>query len=197
MRTGATALALGATVLVHACIGWWLMGLREDRLPRPTPALRIVWIERPAPPAPLPTVVEPGGASPATLASSSPPAAPREALQAVEVASPSGAADASRLPHAADLLEQAARWAQAQSPATDFAHDPLRRRTRDATQGRFAMRDPVSAQDVVRGIGQLLGGPGYSETPCPQIRRNIANAGNGSDPALAAEEIRRLQRFCL
>ena len=93
------------------------------------------------------------------------------------------------------LLEQAGEWARPQAPAADFAHDPLRRRSPPTADGRFAMRDPVSVEDVVIAVGKLFGG-GPSD-PCPRIRRNIANLGTGGDAELTAEELRRLQQYCL
>ena len=196
LRTTTTGIALALTILVHAGLAWWLLGLRETASKAESKALAVVWIERPAPAPPaamdvLDVAIARPDAPPPTLA---PPR--RDALQAVEIdAAPVDAE--TRLPTAADLLAQVGQWARDQAPAADFAHDPLRRRVAPRAEGRFAMRRSISPEDVVKGIGQLLGGAGYTETPCPQIRRNIANLGIGGDAELAAEEIRRLQQHCL
>ncbi|MCD9007726.1 hypothetical protein LDO31_16090 [Luteimonas sp. XNQY3] len=193
-RSRTAAIALGATVLVHAGIAWWLLGLRQTALSRETDALVVTWIDRPellidiAVPAPTPPV--------RATAAMPPPARAHSVLQAVDVETPSAAADAP-LPTAAALLEQAGDWARQQVPAVEFSHDPLRRRAQPIADGRFAMRRSITPADVARGIGQLFGGAGYTQDPCPQIRRNIANLGTGGDAELRAEEIRRLQQFCL
>jgi len=193
-RDRTAGIALGATVLVQAGIAWWLLGLTAHTPPRGPAALAVTWIERPALlPSPLQPLAQP--IKPAPVAATT-AAKPRSTLQAV-VRDPLPAVPDALLPTAADLLQQAGDWARTQAPAADFSHDPLRQRPGPRGDGRFAMRRQVSPEDVVKGIGQLLGGPGYSEDPCPQIRRNIANAASGADPALAAEEVRRLQRFCL
>lgn len=200
-RAKTAGIALAATVLLHAGLAWWLWSLRSPPPVHTPAALTVAWIDRVPPPSPR-ADLSPVPAS--RTAAARPPAnsrerSPRGALQAVVVA-PSSADSAppvASAPGAAELLEQAGAWARSQTPAVDFAHDSLRHRVSPTPDGRFAMRRGVSPEDVVRGIGQLLGGAGYTTDPCPQIRRNIANAGNGDDPALAAEEVRRLQRFCL
>lgn len=194
-RTSNARIALVATVLVHAGIGWWLLGLREaPSSAGATVALQVAWIERrplpppPSAPLPPPTVPEPDlRPRPAT-----PPTA--RPLQAVEMPPSEDATGAAR-PGAATLLDQASDWARSQAAPVDFAPDPLRQRAPPRRDGRFAMREPVSTEDVLIAIGQLFGG-GPTD-PCPQIRRNLANLGTGGDAELRSEEIRRLQQFCL
>ncbi|MCD9098690.1 hypothetical protein LU699_11410 [Luteimonas fraxinea] len=197
MRNGTVSIALAATVLVHVGIAWWLLTLRQTSPARETDALTVTWIERPVPVLPPPT--PPPSPVPATSNTATPlPArAPRSsALQAVEVERPS-IEDAAPLPTASALLEQAGDWARQQAPAADFAHDPLRRRPPPSVDGRFAMRRSITPEDIAKGIGQLFGGAGYTQDPCPQIRRNIANLGTGGDAELTSEELRRLQQYCL
>ncbi|MCD9127422.1 hypothetical protein [Luteimonas fraxinea] len=195
MRSGTVSIALAATVLVHVGIAWWLLTLRQTSPARESDALTVTWIERPVPvlPPPLsPPVSVPATTDPATPSSAR---APRSsALQAVELATQS-IDDEVSLPTASALLEQAGEWARQQAPAADFSRDPLQHRPPPAADGRFAMRDPVSVEDVVIAVGKLFGG-GPSD-PCPRIRRNIANLGTGGDAELTAEEIRRLQQYCL
>lgn len=197
VRKGAVSIALAATVLVHIGIACWLLALRQTVPDRETDALTVTWIERPVPVLPPPN--PPPAAVRATSGTATPPPAraPRSsALQAVEVESPS-IDDTAPLPTATALLEQAGDWARQQAPAADFAHDPLRRRPPPTSDGRFAMRRSLSPEDIAKGIGQLFGGAGYTQDPCPQIRRNIANLGTGGDAELTSEELRRLQQYCL
>ncbi|MEF3082427.1 hypothetical protein V3391_09435 [Luteimonas sp. SMYT11W] len=195
MRKGAVGVALAATVLVHVGVAWWLLGLRRPAPDRVADALTVIWIERPLPIVP-PPAPQPAPA-PTTSGFTTPlPARARrnDALQAVDVTRPS-IDDAAPLPTAAALLEQAGDWARQQAPAADFSRDPLQHRPMPAADGRFAMREPVSVEDVVIAVGKLFGG-GPSD-PCPRIRRNIANLGTGGDAELISEEIRRLQQACL
>ncbi|MET0327169.1 MAG: hypothetical protein ABW163_00210 [Luteimonas sp.] len=195
MRKGAVGVALAATVLVHVGVAWWLLGLRQPAPDRVADALTVIWIERPLPIVP-PPAPQPAPA-PTTSGFTTPlPARARrnDALQAVDVTRPS-IDDAAPLPTVAALLEQAGDWARQQAPAADFSRDPLQHRPMPAADGRFAMREPVSVEDVVIAVGKLFGG-GPSD-PCPRIRRNIANLGTGGDAELISEEIRRLQQACL
>lgn len=195
MRKGAVGVALAATVLVHGGVAWWLLGLRQPAPARVADALTVIWIERQLPVVP-PPAPQPAPA-PTTSGFTTPPRARArrdDALQAVDVTRPS-IDDAAPLPTAAALLEQAGDWARQQAPAADFSRDPLRHRPMPAADGRFAMREPVSVEDVVIAVGKLFGG-GPSD-PCPRIRRNIANLGTGGDAELISEEIRRLQQACL
>ncbi|MCD9029369.1 hypothetical protein LDO26_14315 [Luteimonas sp. BDR2-5] len=187
--------ALLATLLLHGLALWWLWQQRDRAdTSRAATALQVIWIERPvagppvpASPAPATAAVEAAAAPHRPVSVPTPAPAPR-ALQAVEIPAPP--TDAS--PSAPSLHEQAREWVRAQAPANDFAPDPLRHRPPPAADGRFAMREPLSPQDVVNGIGALLFGGGPTD-PCPQIRHNIASG----DQAMVAEEIRRLQQFCL
>lgn len=194
-RTGLTAL-LGM-VAMHSAALWWL--LQTSDLPVEPPAetaLQVVWIERPLAPLPPPSPVAapPNAATPAppsTARAGTPPR--RAALQAVELAPPASDDTTAATP-ARSLQEQAGDWARRQAPAVDFMPDPLRHRPAPVRGGRFAMRDPLSAEDVVLAVGRLFGG-GPSD-PCPRIRDNIANLSDGGDRALIAEELRRLRQFC-
>ena len=189
-------IALGGTLLVHVALGVWLSRLTADDAPatRPDPALQVVWVDASIPPSsdapaaplsPRRTPTAPGVAP-------RPPPRRAPALQAVDVASPA-AADAP--PSRPSLQDQARALARSAAPVGGFDPDPLRHRPPPRADGRFAMRDPLSAQDVVNGIGALFGG-GPSD-PCPRIRQHLANADMGAGRALAAEELERLRRHCL
>lgn len=194
LRNRTTGIALGATVLVHAGIAWWLLGLRQTPPPRAASAFEVTWIERPAP-AVQPRPAVPAAAQP-PVGRPLPAPTPARSLQAVELDAPPIQAPGP-LPDTASLLEQAGAWAREQSPAADFSRDPLRHRPAPSADGRFAMRRSITPADIAHGIGQLFGGAGYTQDPCPQIRRNIADLGTGGDAELRAEEVRRLQQFCL
>lgn len=194
-RHSGAYIALLATLLVHAGIGWWLLGLRiAPTSESATVTLQVVWIDRPSPAPVSSPVLSPSAApAPTSRARVEPPLKDRP-LRAVEIPAPEGM-PATAGPDAAALLEQASDWARSQGPAVDFAHDPLRQRAPPRRDGSFAMREPVSTEDVLIAIGQLFGG-GPSD-PCPQIRRNLANLGTGGNTELRSEEIRRLQQYCL
>lgn len=187
-------IALGGTLIVHGVLGVWLLRLPHEAAPAmPDVALQVIWIDAAVPPpqaqmpAPPPIAVTPPVAPPR------PPERPRPALQAVEVAAPAPAS-AAQAPRPS-LQDQARALARDAAAPGGFDPDPLRHRPAPRADGRFAMRDPLSAQDVVNGIGALFGG-GPSD-PCPRIRQNLANANMGAGRELAEEEIRRLRRNCL
>ncbi|MBB3345327.1 hypothetical protein [Luteimonas sp. RC10] len=194
-RTGAIAAAL--TLACHlAALAWLRSGPAGPHAPRPDDRpLQVVWIA-PEPatapgvaPSPAPRVAQ----APSLRSGPSTAPTPRPGLTAVEIA-PAATPDVE--PSAAPLHAQARAWARAQAAPVDFVPDPLRHRAPPRPDGTFAMRAPISAQDVVEGIGALVFGGGPTD-PCPQIRRNLANADLGAGRALAEEELHRLQRDCL
>ncbi|MEN5059356.1 hypothetical protein [Luteimonas sp. TWI1416] len=193
-RTG--GIAAGLTLACHlAVLAWLLSGSVEPRKPRTDDRrLQVIWVD-PVPPAVSVVPAPVSGAAQAPLVRSGPSttATPRSSLTAVEIA-PAAPADAPA--PATSLHAQARAWARAQTAPVDFIPDPLRHRAPPRPDGAFAMRAPISAQDVVEGIGALVFGGGPTD-PCPQIRRNLANADLGAGRALAEEELHRLQRDCL
>lgn len=58
------------------------------------------------------------------------------------------------------------------------------------------MRQALGPADIVAGIGQLFGGPGYEADPCPRIRRNITRLSIDGNSRLPEEEFRRNRRLC-
>ncbi|ASR42661.1 hypothetical protein BEN78_03875 [Xanthomonas citri pv. mangiferaeindicae] len=194
-RTGAIAAAL--TLACHLVVLAWLRsGPVGPHAPRADDRpLQVVWLD--PEPATAPGVAPPPASrvAPAPSVPSGPSTAPtpRSSLTAVEIA-PAATPDVE--PSAAPLHAQARAWARAQTAPVDFAPDPLRHRAPPRPDDSFAMRAPISAQDVVEGIGALVFGGGPTD-PCPQIRRNLANADLGAGRALAEEELHRLQRDCL
>ncbi|MDO5505044.1 MAG: hypothetical protein Q4F49_01950 [Pseudoxanthomonas suwonensis] len=78
-------------------------------------------------------------------------------------------------PSSAELLLQARDAALAGDAGADFHQDPLADRPSahaHVADGRFTMRQRLSAADVVAGAGQMLFGG--SPDPCPEIRADIA-----------------------
>lgn len=197
-RAHTRTVALGATLMVHLALGVGLWRLTGDA-PHPArsaPAMQVVWIDAPNPPPPVASVTaapqSPRMPASASRASPPPSRQRRPALQAVDVTAPM-VVDAPRT--RPSLQDQASALARSAAPAGSFAPDPLRHRPPPRADGRFAMHGPVSAQDVVNGIGALFGG-GPSD-PCPRIREHLANADMGAGRAMANEEIERLRRNCL
>ena len=190
--------ALGATLLVHLALGVGLWRLTADALHpgQSAPVMQVVWIDAPSPPPPVASVTAAPQSPPmpSSVSRTSPPPAGqrRPALQAVDVTAPT-VVDAP--PTRPSLQDQASALARSAAPVGSFAPDPLRHRPPPRADGRFAMHGPVSAQEVVHGIGALFGG-GPSD-PCPRIREHLANADMGAGRALANEEIERLRRNCL
>lgn len=186
--------ALGVAV-VFAVAAWVL--LKRAPLPPPQraePALDVVWIERlPSPPPPprpaLPVPPRERAVAARSLLAEA-PHPPREAP------APKAAADGER-PAAVAPIDQVRDWARQQAPSADFAPDPLRKRLRtQRTAERFRWSPPPAPADVVRAIGTLVGGPGYTTDPCPQVRENIARLSTGGHEALLQEELRRQAAFC-
>lgn len=187
-----------AAVLIHGVAAWWLLDGEPAPPAPPDVAIQVHWIEPAIPsPAPAPT------ATPRSRDDARPPpvaSTHRNDAAPVQAAAPAAAssADAARqqgLPDARMLLDQARDWAAAQAPAATFAPDPLRPSPRtDAAPERFHISPPLTAADVVAGIGQLLSGPGYESDPCPSIRRNVARLAPAGDSELLQEELRRLRQ---
>lgn len=192
-RDRSLMIAATVTLLAHAGLAVWLLQLQDEASPaRAGRALEVVWLD----PPPLPLQSPRPDRKAATVTPQSPAHATRPpastALQAVELPARSPT-DASA--PMTSLQEQARQFARGQLPADTFERDLLRHRPAARADGRFAMPEPISAEDVVIAIGQLFGG-GPTD-PCPRIRNNLANADMGTGRELAEEELRRLRRNCL
>ncbi len=189
------AWAVLGVAVVFATAGWMLL----KRVPPPPPerrdvALDVTWIDRaPSPPPPsLPATPLPPLERAAAMR-------PRRARAQV----PPGKAPAAAAPTVGDrpltvvATDQAREWARQQAPSSDFAPDPLRRRLRtEPTRERFRWSPPPAPADVVRAIGTLVGGAGYTTDPCPQVRENIARLSTGGHEDLLQEELRRQAALC-
>ncbi|WP_407352949.1 hypothetical protein [Luteimonas sp. R10] len=193
--TGDRALCMILMVALHLALVWWWTRTPPQQQRLPETALRVHWIERPPPAATAAPAAPPPTPSPTVAGTPS-----RRALTMTAVEPPPASAPVERgnpPPSARDLLEQGRRWADAQAGGHDFRPDPLRPVNPAArAPDRFRMRPPPSPAAVVESIGRLLGGPGYTTDPCPQIRRNLAHLAPGGDGELLQEELRRLRQLC-
>lgn len=72
-----------------------------------------------------------------------------------------------------------------------------------ASPERFQMRTPVTARQIVRDFGKLVGlwPPGYTDDPCPAIRRLVESAPSTyhseRERQRVADAILVRQRFCM
>lgn len=186
-------------MVVHVALLWWL-ARPVTWQPRQEPvALQIHWIERRV--APLPAVPQAPSATAAREAAHAalPPAdSPRKPI-AVTPTPVTQAPDAGGRPMSAVFLEQGRRWAEEAAPIGDFSKEPLAVREDLVAlpkADRFRMRTAVTPEAVVKAVGVLFGGAGYTTDPCPRVRSNLANLGTGNERELVDEEVRRLQRLC-
>ena len=193
----ARVLSAGLAIACHVGLGWWLLRpLPPAPDAGPEPGLQVTWIEPVAsssalsvpPPRPLDEALP-------TRSEVKPRASAEPAMPSTRNPEPGGREATG--PATATLMEQGLQWAQEQSDAPDFILDPLRDPPRPQARERFAMRDPVTPEAVVRAIGRLIGGPDYETDPCPRIRRNLAALGPAGDSELMREEVRRLQSLCI
>jgi len=180
---GDRALAWLIVVLLHGCLVWLARG--TARVPSPTSqqAIQVIFIE--SAPALAPTSAPPPqniAPAPPTRASQHTStqrdpmiAAERLADEQAELATVTPAGRPLSMVYIAQARLQA--QAEARSQANAAPADPFARRTPTLPGKpgeRFRMRNPLSAADVVAGIGKLFGGPGYSADPCEDLARNIA-----------------------
>ena len=185
------------TILAHVFF-WWML-TRKIVLPAGETgrALQVTWIEPPLPsPAPPATEIRPDATRPA--APRTPPArAPAPAGTRVEAhAAPQAPGNA---PMSAVFIEQGRQLSRAAIGADAFAADPLAHRAARLPgpgTDRFRMRQPVSPERVLRSIGALLAGPGYTTDPCPRVDDNIDRLSQSGDSELLQEELRRKRALC-
>lgn len=198
--------ALAATLGLHALVllAGWRLATRPDPPGEAGDALQVIWIEpaaatsSPPPvaavPAPIPVPTPPSTHT--RRARTQVPVAPVPAQAPADAGTP---APAPSRPLSVVALAQVAAAEQA-AAGHDFRRDPLRRPppALEVAPERFRVASPMTPAAIAAGIGQLFGGAGYEASPCPRIRRNIAQwrTAGGSDAALA-EELRRLQAHCL
>lgn len=182
-RVASATLALLLPAL--ACT-WLLRGQAVAPAGGHGPALQVAWIvERPRPP-PAPARLPP------------PPAdAARPRTPALVDAQPAdAAAHEATTGLTAVFLEQGRVLAREAAGAVDFGPAGFDRPgAPPRADGRFRMREPMSAAAVVSAVGAMLN-PGYERDPCPRIRANLADLGRFGDADARTEEARRLQRLC-
>lgn len=71
----------------------------------------------------------------------------------------------------------------------------------ESRPGRFRMRRKITPEDVVRGFAQLVGlwPPGYTDSPCPAIRKLIAATPETPSPReldLLQDAVLAREQFC-
>ena len=191
-RVFACLVVLGTHLLL-----WWML-MRATTIfvsvDEGSDALQVSWIE---PPAPMPVI-------PLATAMPAPPqrtgvgkpdvAAARAIDPDRDAASPQAQPSMSAV-----FIEQGRRLLDAQDDGDDFTRDPFASRNArlpGKQADTFRMRDPISPQAVLRRIGKVFGGAGYTTDPCPQIRENIAGLAPGGDSELLQEELRRQRAYC-
>lgn len=204
-QNGIRPLALFGVVAVHLPVAIILLRQIPPLPNKPAAlALQVVWIETmqepswdhrspdqspdrtptgPAPALPTVTAAQPTTPTPPMAAS------PDLVVSALEASGP----------RQAYLLAQARRWASeastTETPADVFTVSPLQSRgVIDSEPDAFRVTERITPQDIARGIGQLFGGLGYTDNPCPQIQRNIGRLAPAGDSELLQEELRR-RRF--
>ena len=177
---------------------WWVL-TRKIVLPVPAgdadDALQVTWIE-PPPPSIAP-------ASAVANRPDTPQPTPRRP-QPEPVGPPDPALDDTatpldRTPMSAVFIEQGRRLSRTRIDAGAFAADPLARRAAQLPgpgNDTFRMRAPISAERVLRAIGGLVGGPGYTTDPCPRVASNIGELSQLGDSELLQEELRRKRALC-
>lgn len=61
------------------------------------------------------------------------------------------------------------------------------------------MKEPLSPQKALQAIGEMAGGRGYSQSPCPRIASNLPgllSATSDHERELLNEELRRGAEYC-
>ena len=177
---------------------WWVL-TRKIVLPVPAgdadDALQVTWIEPPPAPVPPPPVA-------AGRPDAQPPSPRRLQPVPVEPADPAvddAAAPSDRARLGAVFLEQGRQLSRARIDADAFAADPLAHRAAKLPgpgRDRFRMREPVSPERMLRAVGALLAGPGYTTDPCPRVAENIDRLSQEGDSELLQEELRRKRALC-
>ncbi len=180
---------------------FWTVLMRISQVPVPVggqgDALQVTWIEPPVPPVP-PARSDVAGRTTTPLAvTRRTDRASNQTKPGIET--PRTAAPASNVPLSAVFIEQARRLPAPGDDADAFGPDPLAHRPAQlpgVQADTFRMRKPMSTERVLRFIGGLVAGPGYSTDPCPRIAGNIQVLSQEGDSALLQEELRRKRALC-
>lgn len=177
---------------------WWML-TRKIVLPAGETggALQVTWIEPPLPSPPPATAANRTDAArpaaPRTPAPRTPPPAERHVETQGTPSSPRNA------PISAVFIEQGRQLSRSAIGADAFAADPLAHRAARLPgpgTDTFRMREPISPERVLRAVGALLAGPGYTTDPCPRVAENIDRLSQEGDSELLQEELRRKRALC-
>lgn len=201
--------ALLTALLLPGLMAMWMTGWRvgHDVTAARTPAVvtRLVLVDAPDPPPPAVSDSTRDAAPPDPLAARVTPRAQQRATetaaqdpQVSEVDAPTATAPGTALDYGNLLgasaspvsIPEALPWARVASRA-------------DAAPERFRMRRQITPADVVRGFSQLVGlwPPGYTDSPCPALRRTIDSLSQASslselDHALLQDAVQARSRYC-
>ncbi len=185
--------------VIGAHLVFWSVLTRKIVLPVPAgdadEALQVTWIEPPQPSAPPASAAADRPDAPQAMPRRQRPAPavpPDPAMQ--DTAAPSG-----RAPMSAVFIEQGRQLSRTRIDADAFAADPLVHRAAQLPgpgTDTFRMRTPISPERVLRAIGGLVGGPGYTTDPCPRVASNIGELSQLGDGELLQEELRRKRALC-
>jgi hypothetical protein len=180
---GERALAWLIVVLLHGCLVWLARGTARVATPVSQQAIQVIFIDSAPALAPTSALPTPNTAPTPSTRASERTRKQRDPTPAAERLADEPASHATVAPTGRPLsmvyIAQARLQAEAEarSPRNAAPADPFARRTPTLPGKpgeRFRMQKPLSAADVVAGIGKLFGGPGYSADPCEDLARNIA-----------------------
>jgi hypothetical protein len=182
--------------VVTAHLAFFWVVTRKIVLPVPAgdadEALQVTWIEPPPPSAPPASAAASRVDAPQSVPQRAPAAPPATVKE--DTVAPSD-----RAPMSAVFIEQGRQLSHARIQADAFAPDPLAHhavKLPGAGNDTFRMRTPISAERVLRAIGGLVAGPGYTTDPCARVASNIQQLSQAGDSELLQEELRRKRTLC-
>lgn len=186
------AFACAFTIAAHVFF-WWML-TRKTILPAGQGgALQVTWIEPSPPPA---SEIRTGAMRKATPRAPAPRApSPVETQVEAHAAQP----PPENAPMSAVFIAQGRELSRAAIGADAFTADPLAHRPASLPgpgTDAFRMRQPISPERVLRSIGGLLAGSGYTTDPCPRVKENIDRLSQSGDSELLQEELRRKRALC-
>ncbi|MET0329747.1 MAG: hypothetical protein ABW163_13410 [Luteimonas sp.] len=202
--------ALATALLLPALMALWLLGWRSGhditRTHASSVVTRLVFIPTRAAPASVDTVAERTDAAPVVPPTPRSTSARRPAVAVPDATHESG--DAATLMHTQTsgvALDYGNLLGQGEAPVGIAETLPWERAASrpEAAPERFRMRRQITPADVVRGFSQLIGlwPPGYTESPCPALRRTIDNLSQAPslstrDHALLQDAVLARSQYC-
>lgn len=190
-------LAWGLVALLHLLVAWVVTRPLQLEI-EPAPRMELVYIQ--LPPQPAKEALLSIKAAPTRRTRVAAKATSPRKMQPVTVA----AADKPTAPVKAPLADD--RWDR---PASAARADSVRTAPRDLMRGfnpiqagpreRFRMRSSSPA-DIVRAVSQaLFWPPGYTDDPCPGIKKtmeSLRGASTDRERGLLEDAVRERDRYC-